>query len=866
MRLLERDDELELLVRAVREAADGTGSLMLVGGEAGIGKTSLVRALRDRLDERIAFLVGTCEPLSVPIPLGPVRELVDAAGAGELAQLGSDDRLVLMRAFQDALKCRAPVVAVIEDLHWADPLTLDLVRLLSRRVEHMRATVIATFRDDETAANPPLSLLLGDLASAPSVRRVSVPTLSDQAVAELAGPSGLDAADLARLTGGNPFLVVESISAGQHLPASVRDAALARVGRLGPSARAVAHTAAVIGGRFDATLLEAVAPDSAAAVEEALARGVLVAEGAVLGFRHELIREALEASVSPPRRAALHARVLAALARRPGRVDNARLAHHAELADLEEEGCRYAIRAAADAAALGAQREVARQTGRALALGRTLPPSERLELLIQNAYASNFSSLRLEDARESADKAVALAREIADPVGEGRALIARAYSLWSLDRAAEAKEAASQATHVLERTDDTETLARARATELRMEATAFDPEVVIGQAPRALELASRAGLEQTRVDIAISIGLAYAHLGELDSLRRLKEACHQARERGFAIQTVRSYVNQVYAGVLLRQHGFVDATAHEALNVFEEYQTTIPGYAIELYVARSLLDRGRWDEAIRIATRQDRDYVSETPVAVAMDGLVRARRGEAGAHELLKRGWRKIETVPESSRHGTIRVALVEAAWIHDERSVALHQLREAKASAALSRYARSGGELALWGARFGIELEAPSGASAPVLLELGGEWRAAIDAWEELQAPYEAALASLPGDEHAARRALSTLRKLGATAAAKAFARERAARGARLVRGPRRSTLTNPAGLTRREQEVLEQLATGATNAQIAAAFHLSERTVGHHVSAILGKLGASNRLAAVQRARAQGLVAEDRHPPASN
>jgi len=866
MRLLERDDELELLVRAVHEAVDGTGCLVLVGGEAGIGKTSLVRALRERVDERIAFLVGACEPLSVPIPLGPLRELVDAAGAGDLAQLGSDDRLVLVRAFQDALERRAPVVAVIEDLHWADPLTLDLVRLLSRRVEHMRATIIATFRDDETAANPPLGLLLGDLASAPCVLRVFMPTLSEQAIAELAAPSGLDVADLARLTGGNPFLVVESVSAGQHLPASVRDAALARVGRLGPSARDVAHTAAVIGGRFDAALLETVTPGSADAVEQALARGVLVAEGGVLGFRHELIREALEASVSPPRRAELHARVLGALAGRPGGVDNARLAHHAELAGLEEDGCRYAIRAAADAAALGAQREVARQTGRALALGRRLPQSERLELLVQNVYSSNFSSVRLDDARESADKAVALAKEIADPVGEGRALVALAYSLWSLDRVAEAKEAASQAVCVLERTDDTESLARARATELRMEATAFDPEVVIAQAPQALELASTAGLEETRIDVAISIGLAHAHLGELDSLRQLKEACRQAREARFAIQTVRSYVNQVYAGVLLRQHAFVDATAREALSVFEEYQTTIPGYAIELYVARSLLDRGRWDEAIRTVTRQDRDYVSETPVAVVMEGLVRARRGEAGANELLKRGWREIRTIPESSRHGTIRAALVEAAWIHEERSEALDQLREAKASAQVSRYARSGGELALWGARFGIELEPPSGAPAPVLLELAGEWRAAIDAWQELDSPYEAALAALPGDEHAARRALTTLRELGAPAAAKALARERAARGARLVRGPRRSTLANPAGLTRREQEVLEQLATGASNAQIAAAFHLSERTVGHHVSAILGKLGASNRLTAVQRARAQGLLAEDRHPSASN
>jgi DNA-binding NarL/FixJ family response regulator len=151
--------------------------------------------------------------------------------------------------------------------------------------------------------------------------------------------------------------------------------------------------------------------------------------------------------------------------------------------------------------------------------------------------------------------------------------------------------------------------------------------------------------------------------------------------------------------------------------------------------------------------------------------------------------------------------------------------------------------------------VEAPD----PVRLELDGDWRGAIQAWRELQAPYESALAALPGDDAAARQAQATLNKLGAGAAMRAFARERAARGARASRGPRRSTLAHPAGLTRREQEVLEQLATGATNPEIATALHLSERTVAHHVSAILEKLGVATRLAAVERARSDGLLPKD-------
>ncbi len=184
-------------------------------------------------------------------------------------------------------------------------------------------------------------------------------------------------------------------------------------------------------------------------------------------------------------------------------------------------------------------------------------------------------------------------------------------------------------------------------------------------------------------------------------------------------------------------------------------------------------------------------------------------------------------------------------------------ELKAARESSASARFARPSAELALWGSRLGMELTVPPGAPAPVRLELEGDWRRAVTAWSALEAPYEAALAALPGDDRAARQAMATLHRLGAKGAAQAFARERAERGDRAARGPRRSTLANPAGLTRREQEVLEVLETGASNAEIAQSLHLSERTVAHHVSAILSKLGARNRHAAIETARRRGLLA---------
>lgn len=374
VRLLERGDELGLLARAVEDARGGTGCFVLVGGEAGIGKTSLVRAMRASLPVEVTAVSGACEPLSVPVPLAPLRELLQASGAGDLVAAMNDDRVALARAVLMALTARAPAVAVIEDAHWADPLTLDVLRLMARKVEETGIVVVVTYRDDEVGANPPLGLLLGDLATRPAVHRLALSPLSGGAVEALAAGSGLDSARLRGATGGNPFLVVEAIAAGGRLPASVRDAALARAGRLSLAARRVVDAAAVVGQRFEPALLSSLVGDCAEAVDEALSRGVLVADGTALGFRHELIRQALEQSISPTRRAELHAQVWAALAAQPRRADNARLAHHAELGGLEDEAAACARLAAAEAEQVGALREAYLQAERALRLGHGLDP------------------------------------------------------------------------------------------------------------------------------------------------------------------------------------------------------------------------------------------------------------------------------------------------------------------------------------------------------------------------------------------------------------------------------------------------------------------------------------------------------------
>jgi DNA-binding CsgD family transcriptional regulator len=254
-------------------------------------------------------------------------------------------------------------------------------------------------------------------------------------------------------------------------------------------------------------------------------------------------------------------------------------------------------------------------------------------------------------------------------------------------------------------------------------------------------------------------------------------------------------------------------------------------------------------------------------IANAIKALVDARRGDAQPHERLEVSLAELDGLPPGWRHLFLCAALAEVAWLTGDLRSGADFARAGRAAPFAGQLLRPASDALLWAARCGAPISPEPGAPPlplPVRLELDGDWRSAIRAWRALDAPYEAALAALSGDDRAARDAVATLKRLGAQAAARAFARERSARGRTSLRGRRTSTLANAAGLTQREQEVLVVLARGATNPQIAAELHLSERTVAHHVSSILRKLSAPTRTAAVEAARRAGLLAGEEGPHA--
>ncbi len=256
--------------------------------------------------------------MHTPSPLGPFLEIADGVG-GELARVaaGGPQPYALTAELIREL-ASGPAVVVIEDIHWADEATLDVLRLLTRRLESVPAFVIVTYRDDELTRSHPLRAVLGEFGA--RALRVNVAALSPDAVAALAAESGVDADALYQRTNGNPFFVTEALAAGgDGVPETVRDAVLARAARLGDDARQLLDAVAVVPPHVERPLLDRLVPNADAALDECTTAGMLRADAGRVGFRHELARIAVEDALPPGARRTLHRAVLALLLDAPRR-------------------------------------------------------------------------------------------------------------------------------------------------------------------------------------------------------------------------------------------------------------------------------------------------------------------------------------------------------------------------------------------------------------------------------------------------------------------------------------------------------------------------------------------------------------------
>jgi len=854
--LLERDEQLAMLSARLAEVrAGGRGRLVLIGGEAGAGKTALVRAFGER-HRSVTLLAGGCEPLFTPRPLGPLLDIAAELG-GELAELterGASAGEVLLAL---ARGLRGSSIVVLEDLHWADEATLDFLQLLGRRVVMMPALVIATYRDDELPHDHPLRLVLGGLRGA---ERLTVGPLSRDAVARLAAAHGADGAGLHARTGGNAFFVTEVLARrGVSTPGSVRDAVLARAARQPASARRLLEAVAVARPRAEIWLLERIAADELPELDACLATGMLRVEGDAVAFRHEIARSTIEEALPPHRQVALHRAVLAGLV---GRGDPARLAHHAEASGDGAAVLEYSTAAGERAARLGAHREAAAHFAAALRHAGGLAPSARASLLERRAHAC-FVSGMIEEAVDAETRALEIHVTSGDRIREGDAHRLLSLFAWYQGDGARVAERSATAVAILEPLPPGRELALAYAHCATTYMMDFDVAGTREWGKKAMDLAERLGEPEVLVAAMRNVGTVELSHGRAQGREMLVRALELALARGMENHAAVCYCNLVSCAHDTRDYETAIAYLEAGRAYCDEHDLLAWDTYLGGWAARIALDHGRWADAGAVARENLERTRGSLPHSrfgsLLVLGVLHARRGDDDPWPALDEALAIAGRANELERLGPVAAARAEARWLAGEDGSIAQETDYALARADAVDHRWTIGELAIWRHRAGLPHAHAERLPPPYQAEIAGDVRGAAEFWAAHGCRYHAALAL--GGSHAEeglRESLHELQGLGARPAAAIVARRLRRRGARGVQlGPRAPTRANPAGLTARQLDVLVLLTRGDRNAEIAAKLFLSEKTVDHHVSAILRKLGVRTRGQAAAEAARLGIAA---------
>jgi len=859
--LLERDEQLRRLGDAFARAREGRGRIVAIAAEAGSGKTALIERFVADHAQVARLYWGACENLSTPEVLLPLRDI--ARASGESFDLGADH----IRSFESLLRLLSngakPSLLVIEDVHWADTATLDLIRFLGRRIARVRALLLITYRDEEVDARSPVRNLLGE-APAGNVERMALPPLSLAAVTSLAAKRGRRGEELFALTEGNPFLVTEALAVDGDVPTdAVRDSTLARASRLPDSARVVLDAVSIFPRHAETALVADLIKGAIdAGLDACVEKGMLSIEGGILQFRHELARRAIEASIAPARRRALHQKVVDVLKRRSD-ARASEIAHHAERAADVAALLKFAQRAGEEAARAGAPREAAAHFAAVLRHRDALDPVLVVEVL--EHYAEQACLMGQADiAVISMTEAAELRRRANDTLGLGRDLTRLTRFAWMRGRRAEAERFVEEAIAELQTAPPGPELAWAYSHQSQLDMLASRMDIAITWGERALELATRLGQKEIIIHALGNIGSAKADDGsgkcvELEQSFALAVAgkYHDHVERASCNLTCTYYWRRDYRSALdYIDRGVSYASALE-LTHWEGY---LRGW-------RSMvrLDQGDWvsaeEEALEICSRTYAADVYRFPALITLARL-RMRRGDQDAETPLEAARRLSTTMAELQRSVYIAIIVAESAWL--ESSVPTPAIDEARSllrevyTLAEERHSRWAAEdSALWLYMLGESVAGTARFPTPFREHCEGRWHEAAAGWRALGRPYEEAMALSGGDDAAQRQALEIFDRLGAVPAAARLRRQMRASGVRAVpRGPIGVTRANSAGLTRRQVQVLGLVDEGLSNTEIASRLCISTKTAEHHVSAIMARLDAPTRQEAAAAARNRGLL----------
>ncbi len=850
--LLERARELALLIDLVTNLGGSGGKVVLIRGEAGIGKSALIREFFNTSQKGARFYIGFCDDLQTPQPYGPLWDIARDEPALRRALENRHRQDVLGACFDLLSASLRPNVLVVEDTQWSDEATLDAIKYVGRRIARTNGLLLLTYRDGELDDYHPLRRVISDLAPE-SVVRIELAGLSRSAVAEIVSSSGLDPDWVLEATHGNPFLVTELAStASSEVPSSVRDSVLARVSKLSTDSQQALRILSVIPRRISVEDMFALTGSSFHELSECERFGLLEVEGDVVFFRHELIRRAIEASLTISQGVAIHRALLEVI---PNYADPAWLVYHARGA-IDVDRLMALGPLAADAAkAVGSNREAAAHL-RALA-----PYLDRFELNrradILNDWALAEHYLENVEAIDILDRAIEAYREVGSDYSLARALVRGVDINRTFGRFAAAKSQASEAIEILERHEPGAELAAALAAHAWLLIHGGQIAQAEAETERAIVTAEATGAESALISALGVKGIVRYVRGQPGGLDLLEDLRKRAKLKGRHYEEVSALLQMASVAFEIRDMARAADFSLQAQNVAARYEIPILETEAMAIHAEVLLWTGSWAQAEDLATEVfGRHSKTDLQLAAAI-GTLRTRTGAASGETYLEQAWSLAQSSGEIDHLLAAAAALAERMWIENRRDpVRLGVFRNLVMRGIEFEYPWPAGALAQWLWKLGALGEVPHGLPAPYEDIFNGRIDAAAGFWESRNAPYERAVALMSGDLPQRMQSLELLDSLGASAVAAKLRLDLRTEGIALPRGKGKATRSHRAGLTARQAEVLQLLAQGLSNAEIANRLFLSPRTVETHVAAVLAKLLASNREDAVHKALEEGLV----------
>ncbi|HEY0677988.1 MAG TPA: AAA family ATPase [Chitinophagaceae bacterium] len=864
MMLVEREGLFATLQKEFQKITAGEGHCIFIGGEAGIGKTSLVKEFCKSQKDGCRIYQGACDSLFTPRPLAALYDI--------MWQINSDlwpnsyaieNRSDLFAGFFREMSNQSErSLIVFEDIQWADEATLDFIKFFARRITQLRCLFILTYRDNEIHSKHPLRNVLGQLPS-DSFTRMQLEPLSRPAVEKMVLDKGYSGEDVYSITGGNPFYVTEILSSyNQVVPDNIKDSILSAYNRTAEGTRRIWELLSVSPTGFELTYLEKFDPLYASAIEDSLELKILFLKDGLIFFKHELFRRAIETSLSPLKRIALNRRILELFRENfEEKQEIERIIHHAKNANEYELVVKYAPVAGRHASGVGAHIEACKLFLTAIEYYQGKDITILINFYESYAYECYLTN-QVKEAIIYTGKSLGIWKEMGnvEKTGKSMRFLSR---LWWLDGHPEnAKKFAEQAIEVLNDQPASQAKAMAFSNMSQLKMLSDEPHESIAWGEKAIAIATEIGDEEVLSHALNNVGSVLMNIRSSDPKGNecLEQSLQIALRNCFHEHAARAYSNLGSNALKLKKYALARQILDDGIKYCEE-RNLESSRSIMLSLKSILnLETGDWKTAYSIADnilKNENHLLAFTIALITVSATIKMRRGDADAPALLRDSAVKSFSTKELQRIIPCLNALLEYEWLTGIVLIKKEELDLVKGKIEQSIYSIEKSEFVFWLRKARKEhlslCEVHEGYDVSTIKKA----QHAASIWARTGSPYAQAITLFEGNDEDKRKALKIVHHLGATAVYEKMKLEMRTSGIKSIpRGLRKTTESNAALLTIRELDVLQLVKEGMQNKEIAARLYISAKTVDHHISSILFKLSVNSRAKAVKEAESMHII----------